>query len=394
MLSVDNSMVNRRLRWGSETLADSDGSYWEGNYNVEREKQSHARDFHGWSGIISTGSPHESEVPHLFSMNHHMEGSQNLDLVQNLLLLLPIILTLVTLVLIRVNAKHPAIAFLNTLTLTFSSISMIAGTHGMVEFHFSIFLVLAIIVYYETLVLLIMSTTVFALQHIIGFFLFGELVFGKEHYSISMILVHIVFVVLFNAGVIYQIVARRKVMQVMEQQQQQQLQEAVEQIILDTSDSSNGVLSNSNLYIQVSGAGNTRKLLRHPRNCGRNTTIADISAQASAEVAASSQEVIKGEQYIESALMWMGKVTQMMQSAVQNLSSLNHHSAEIEHITTMNNYIAEQTKLLALNASIEAAKAGDSDSGFAVVANEIRKLANQSNESTAKIAGIDRRNAA
>ena len=156
---------------------------------------------------------------HIFSaMSHHMEGSQNLDLVQNLLLLLPIILTLVTLVLIRVNAKHPAIAFLNTLTLTFSSISMIAGTHGMVEFHFSIFMVLAIIVYYEQLVLLIMSTTVFALQHIIGFFLFGELVFGREHYSFSMILVHIVFVVLFNAGVIYQIVARRKVMQAMEQQ--------------------------------------------------------------------------------------------------------------------------------------------------------------------------------
>ncbi len=60
----------------------------------------------------------------------------------------------------------------------------------------------------------------------------------------------------------------------------------------------------------------------------------------------------------------------------------------IGEITATVNELAEQTKLLALNASIEAARAGDEGRGFAVVATQVRELANQSKESAGRIEGL------
>ncbi len=67
------------------------------------------------------------------------------------------------------------------------------------------------------------------------------------------------------------------------------------------------------------------------------------------------------------------------------VNGLRANILQVTEITTMINGIAEQTNLLALNAAIEAARAGESGKGFAVVADEIRKLAEQSKESSFKI---------
>ena len=71
-----------------------------------------------------------------------------------------------------------------------------------------------------------------------------------------------------------------------------------------------------------------------------------------------------------------------------NISELGLNIKEIQKILTIMNNISEQTNLLALNAAIEAARAGEAGRGFSVVANEVKKLAQQSKEFTASIASI------
>lgn len=78
----------------------------------------------------------------------------------------------------------------------------------------------------------------------------------------------------------------------------------------------------------------------------------------------------------------------MMIEINDNVSSLNKSSKEIESIVKVLKGITDQTNLLSLNASIEAARAGDAGRGFEVVAQEVRKLAEQSKQSTEDIAKV------
>jgi methyl-accepting chemotaxis protein len=83
-----------------------------------------------------------------------------------------------------------------------------------------------------------------------------------------------------------------------------------------------------------------------------------------------------------------GQVRDNAAAAGQSALTLSEQMLSITEITDTVNEIAEQTKLLALNASIEAARAGEEGKGFAVVATQVRELANQSKEAAGRIASV------
>ncbi len=83
------------------------------------------------------------------------------------------------------------------------------------------------------------------------------------------------------------------------------------------------------------------------------------------------------KQVVSTLVEGIDRIAKDQQQSLTNVDNLKQNAFQVESIITMVGEIAEQTNLLALNASIEAARAGEHGQGFAVVAEEIRKLANQ-----------------
>ncbi|GBF10513.1 methyl-accepting chemotaxis protein [Tepidibacillus sp. HK-1] len=110
-------------------------------------------------------------------------------------------------------------------------------------------------------------------------------------------------------------------------------------------------------------------------------TIKEVNQKTQSVYVASQQSMETAEQgtyVIDETIRQMKKVNQTVKETGTYVTTLRQKNASIEKVIEVIKSIAEQTNLLALNAAIEASRAGDAGRGFGVVANEIRKLAEQS----------------
>lgn len=156
-----------------------------------------------------------------------------------------------------------------------------------------------------------------------------------------------------------------------------QLASAAEELTAVTENSTRGLVTQNDEIQQAATAVN--EMTAAVEEVARNAvSTSQISSQT-------AEDAVKGQKQVQQAVTAINTVTEEITDSTQRVEALAGQIHDITKVLEVIRGIAEQTNLLALNAAIEAARAGEQGRGFAVVADEVRALAHRTQSSTGEI---------